>query len=39
MQIMICLLNDIWCGTPKAGNKIPDFQNPKAFILEGLEKN
>ena len=29
----------IWCGTPKARNKIPNFQNPKAFILEGLDKN
>ena len=29
----------VWCGTPKARNKIPNFQNPKAFILEGLDKN
>jgi len=31
--------NVLWCGTPKARNKIPNFQNPKAFILEGLDKN
>jgi len=29
----------IWYGTSIARNKIPNFQNPKAFILEGLEKN
>jgi len=31
--------DQVWCGTPKARNKIPNFQNPKAFILEGLDKN
>ena len=29
----------VWYGTSIARNKIPNFQNPKAFILEGLEKN
>ena len=29
----------VWCISSKARNKLSNFQNPKAFLLEDMEKN